>query len=127
MLAVNMDLLAIDRVHVGPLACTAGSNRKPKFLRGLFLRAIHRDKAVDFLGGVKPEGCAKVRKVQRSRSAHRRQDVGLTKIQRQIAQYEETRILLQSVEARLESFRRQRAVACQPNQVSSGLEHQKDA
>ena len=75
----------------------------------MFLRPVHSDETLDPLAGMKPERRPEMGEVERSWGRDGRQEVGLAKIQRQIPQHKETRILFHALDAGLGPLRLERA------------------
>jgi hypothetical protein len=98
------------------------SDGKTQFLCGLCLGAVHRDEAVDFRGGMKPQSRPQVSEIERPRRNDSGQDMRLADVERQITQHEKAGVLYQAVETRLVLVGIQRPVSCQPDQIPSGLE-----
>jgi hypothetical protein len=92
-----------------------------------YLRRIHCYKAVDLFSRMKPECCPKVYQIQRSRGSDRGQEIGLTKIQRQIAQNENIHVILETFESHFVLLGFEMTLPCQTHQITPDFQDKKDA
>src|SRR5437762_5345053 len=88
---------------------------------------MQRDKPIEPGIGMEPECRAKMCKVERSRSSDRGKSIRLAKIECEIAEDEEARILVQPIDAGLVLLLLQKTFPCQAHQIAPRFEYEQYA